>query len=132
LHLGPKPNRSVAEPKNQGRIRSLQAEQQALLAEKCMREKEAQMLLQYSETLSSQHVAPDKAIDYMSSFVQRSKQNAAAVVELDNQTQSIQEQIQEEKGKISERKGGTQVRTTMVLSADSDTSAHLKLTYSGF
>jgi hypothetical protein len=65
----PKPNRSAVELTNYERIGVLRDQWQALWTKKCMREKEAEMLLKYGETLSSEHVAPEKAVDYMSLFV---------------------------------------------------------------
>ncbi|EIN10081.1 hypothetical protein PUNSTDRAFT_102081 [Punctularia strigosozonata HHB-11173 SS5] len=125
----PKKNRSSAAPNNQARIRALRTEQQALQAEKRMREKEAKMLSGYADTLSSEHVAPLDAVKYMEAFMQRSKLNLAAVLELDGKIQQVEEEIKLETERHRERKGSTDARVTMVIGADHDGPAHLKLTY---
>lgn len=95
-----------------------------------MRDKEAKMLSGYADTLSSEHVAPLDAVKYMEAFMQRSKLNLAAVIELEGKIQQVEEEIRLETERHRERKGSTDARVTMVVGAENDGPAHLKLTYS--
>jgi hypothetical protein len=126
----PKPNRSASAPANRERIRALYEQHHALSSEKEMRDKEAEMLLKYGGTLSSDHVSPQQAIEYMDAFVQRKNGNIAAGIELKRKIKEIKKQIEVEEALKNERKGSANVRATMVVATENDTPAMLKLIYS--
>jgi hypothetical protein len=63
-------------------IRELKVKKAGLESEKMLRDHEADRLVSYARTLSSEHVPPDQVSSFLEDFVEKGKENIGAVSRL--------------------------------------------------
>lgn len=94
-----------------------------------VRTQEASILVQYGMSLKGTDVEPDKATDFLSTFVQSGQDNIHAVAKLDEETVGIDREIKQLLDQAAERKGSADGDVLVVLHSKTATTAELRLTY---
>ncbi|KAJ3507403.1 hypothetical protein NLJ89_g6323 [Agrocybe chaxingu] len=110
-------------------IRTLIVRKLALESERATREQESQLLLKYAQTLSGEHVTPTQMGQFLESYVERERNSLNARAELSEKIVELNRQIEAEQHKTSSKQGTANGQVDIVIAADEDTNAELKLTY---
>jgi len=130
--------------------RLLEAQKQALEKEKDIREREAELLLNYANTLTGEHVNPTNMSSFLETFVEQGRSNLKAVsnllrtwfvsrnsyypqvAELSEKILITDRQIEKEKEKKALKIGDIKGKVSVILGTDASTTVDLKLTYSTY
>jgi hypothetical protein len=113
-------------------IRQLELAKQALVAEKCILDNEANFLIEYSKTLSAEHINPSQFTEFLASFVAQGTKNRQAASALEEKIVAVTRKIEREAAKQQEKKGETNGQVTIVVVTQDPGVLELKLTYSTY
>jgi hypothetical protein len=94
-----------------------------------VRTQEANMLVQYGMSLKGDDIAPEKAISFLSTFVESGQDNIEAARKIDEEIITIDREIQRLLDQTSEKKGDTDGDVAIVLHAKNASTVELRLTY---
>ncbi|KAF9525788.1 hypothetical protein CPB83DRAFT_858888 [Crepidotus variabilis] len=110
-------------------IRTLQAKRQRLETEKSIREQQSELLVQYAQTLTGEHVNPTDMGQFLENFLAQEHQKLEAITQLQEQIIQLDRQITAETDKRSAKQGVASAFVEIVLVADEESIVNLKLTY---
>jgi prefoldin subunit 5 len=111
-------------------IRKLETEKQQLLSMKRVRERESETLNQYSQSMNSEHVAPDAMLSFLTKFVERGQNNIEKVAHLDERILEVDRSIEVEQAKTTLKKGALNGEVVVVLGSKMAIDVNMTLTYS--
>ncbi|EPQ59620.1 hypothetical protein GLOTRDRAFT_136449 [Gloeophyllum trabeum ATCC 11539] len=111
------------------RVRVLKAQKSILEGEKSVREREAELLMNYGKTLQGDHITPAQMTAFLDNFVERGRKNLEATVVLEQRIIDMGREIEEETKKAPSRVGTANGQVTVVLSSEAGGHIELTLTY---
>ncbi|TFK56143.1 hypothetical protein OE88DRAFT_1652769 [Heliocybe sulcata] len=110
-------------------LRLLRAKKSILEDQRHVREREAELLMNYGKTLQGDHVTPIQMTAFLDSFLERGVKNSEAKSDLTERIAEVDRQIQEEMKKASSRVGQANSQVTVVIASEAGGPAELTLTY---
>ncbi|KAF9459033.1 hypothetical protein BDZ94DRAFT_1269216 [Collybia nuda] len=110
-------------------IRCLSAQKRVLEGKRHVREDEAELLVNYTKTLTGEHIKPPQMSQFLESFVEQGRKNLDAINDINEKIVEIERQIERESRKKIQKKGDSRGQVIVVLGTDENTSIDLKLTY---
>jgi hypothetical protein len=114
---------------------ALEEEKELLLSQRRVVDHQASVLVNYSKSITGEHVAPDDMLAFLSSFVTLGDENAKAVQELNRRQRSIERKITKELDDPAEEHDSSHLRNIkvkLVINAEEDHVAEITLTYRKF
>ncbi|PPQ76385.1 hypothetical protein CVT24_007939 [Panaeolus cyanescens] len=112
-----------------GTLRQLKAQRDQLIKERETREKGSQILFQYAQTITGEHVRPEQMSQFVENLVEQNKKSQSAITSLNEQIFNLNLKISKiEEGNASQM-GTAHGKIDIVIVADDDCSSELKLTY---
>ncbi|EDR08579.1 uncharacterized protein LACBIDRAFT_296878 [Laccaria bicolor S238N-H82] len=109
-------------------IRKLRVRKNTLERERTLRNNESQLLLAYAGTLGGEHVNPQQMTAFLEGFMQQGKK-IIEEASLSEQIIELERLIEAENEKSTSKRGTTDGKVNIVLGADEDFNAEIKLTY---
>lgn len=110
-------------------IRRLKAEKASLEHTLRVREHEADILVQYSKTLTGEFVAPPKMVAFLEAFVEHGSKNTQATASIQEEIVKIDRAIDEEHQKLLLKTGTCNGEVTVVLRATTAATTEMLVTY---
>lgn len=95
-----------------------------------VREHGAEIFVNYGKSLQGEHVNPEQATSFLSTFVAQGQEHVEAVMDIEEKLFSLDRLIKAESDKIAERKGEANGAVDVTVSAREDVRVEFKLAYS--
>lgn len=115
---------------SQKHIETLEGQKEALDAERRTRERQADFLANYGDTLAAQHVQPEQALAFADSFLKQRMRDMEALKTVQNRISALDKEIAETREQQQKRKGSAHGQAHVVVTTTAEGPVQLKLTYS--
>jgi hypothetical protein len=113
----------------------LEEEKELILSQRRVVDHQASILVNYSKSITGEHVAPEDMLAFLTSFVTLGDENAKAIQELTRRQRSVESKIAKELDDPAEEHDSSHLRNIkvkLVINADEDHVAEITLTYRKF
>lgn len=111
---------------------ALEEEKGLIESQRRVLDHQALILVNYSKSITGEHVAPDDMLSFLSSFITIGDDNAKAIAELNRRQRDVEERIAKEIDDPAEGHSNTHLRNIkvkLVINSDEDHLAEVTLTY---
>jgi hypothetical protein len=111
---------------------TLEQEKALIKSQRSVIDYQATVLVNYSRSLTGEHVPPEDMLSFLQRFITLGDENAKAVIELDARLRAVEKKIQNEIDEPTTKAQGHHSRYTKVkltISAEEDHTAEISLTY---